>query len=398
MANELFIPSIEACAAFGINRKGVKKVNFTEKYSFLNGPQFADLKIYEEEQDMEEKYKNCLDEVIVKFLGNTPIALVPKKDPSGIVKMEYNSSKVSEAIENPLYTIRIIPPNPSWLEFNINHKWDENEGVVSKVLETIQETVDSVAGVVQTLKNVGDPKNPIAIKKILTDKQDQYISTDKISFNIPFILFTSGKATSGEKEKDFVDRWLRDIFKPLVLLTTWTYPKRATEITLSDGTKVSQDSINPDPSAPDRLKDKSNSNKSVQEKLLEISSMYPGVRVAIMEPPSYIAIEHSAGFFRFDVCAIEKISYKFEGPWIRASVSEESLEQSINNENFKTTRSRILEVSLPLVVSGSISVRVIEKLYADDWISMFEKSPLLKLRQGGKDIISVTKNRYQQRK
>jgi hypothetical protein len=50
-----------------------------------------------------------------------------------------------------------------------------------------------------------------------------------------------------------------------------------------------------------------------------------------------------------------------------------------------------------MVAKCELEIKVIEKMYADDWISMFENSPLLNTTSNGtvkqNGIVSVLKNR-----
>lgn len=375
----IWIPSLEACQQFGIERIGAKKLSEQTKYSFLNGPQFKNF-LKPEEKDA----PNCMDEVVIDFIGNTPTALKPRKDASGIVRMEYDlSTKVR--LSNPLFRFRIIPKQQDWLEFALDHNWDEKDGIVSQALDALANVVDSLSGILNTAKNVTNLDNPEALKSVTLDKQDAYKGTAKISFNIPFVLFTMGKPL--HQKDNFIKRWVLDIYKPLVFLTTWTHPKRDVGILKTkEGKEIDTSQAN---SASQLAQSNPKTDSGdIQEDILKLLSSYPGVRVAISEPPSYVRIFHTSGFFRFDICAITKLNYKFVGPWVKASAFTK------DGDNYSEIDRYLLDVSLPLVVDGSITVKVIEKLYADDWLNMFEHSPLLKAAgEVGEGIIKVNSNR-----
>ncbi|MCS7316903.1 MAG: hypothetical protein NZZ41_01085 [Candidatus Dojkabacteria bacterium] len=383
-SNVLYIPSLEACYQCGIERIGAPKLNPQRKLSFLNGPQFENFNKPEKEDK-----PLCMDEVVINFIGNNPTVLKPVTGEDNIIRMEYDLLTLKR-LNDPIFTIKVIPKQRDWLNFAFSHRWEEGNGIVGQVLEKIADVVDSFSGVLNAARNVTNYDKPSALKKVTLDKQDQFQESEKISFEIPFILFTIGKPLN--ENDNFVKRWVHDIYKPLILLTTWTFPKRFTGI-IETKDKKNIDTSNPGSvqqlTESAEFREKAKDEDNLQESILRFLSSYPGVRVAISEPPSYVSIKHTSGFFQFDICVINKVSYKFCGPWVKASTMFKD-----SNSMYGVER-ELLDLSLPLVVEGSISIKVIEKLYADDWISMFENSPILRLAgETGNEILNITKNRY----
>jgi hypothetical protein len=375
---DLYVPSVEACSAFGIQRAGSQKIN--DKLSFMKGPQFKNVAVTNPESG---DSRNAIDEVILEFIGNKPVSIKPKPGADGVVKMEIEQKE----IENELFTMRIAPSTTDWLKFNFSHEWSEGDGIMSRILDTISGLVDAASGIVNTAQNVGAGAGnnaPQPRRKVTLDKQDTYQKTDKVSFKIPFILFSAGGAAPGENP---IDNWVRDVYAPLLTITAWSHPKRVTGITGSDGKPV-EDSIGASVDAKAAEQAKENDTGGIEAPALSFLSSYPGMRVAISEPPSYVRVTHSSGFFQYNVCAITNFSYSFEGPWVKAYTL-------VNQDSITKQQKQLLDVTIPMVAKCELEIKVIEKMYADDWISMFENSPLLNTTSNGtvkqNGIVSVLK-------
>jgi len=179
----------------------------------------------------------------------------------------------------------------------------------------------------------------------------------------------------------------------LLTITAWSHPKRATEVvtTGEDGKPVSKsaDQIDQDLKNSAKKGSGDNADSGLQEKAVQFLSSYPGMRVAISEPPSYIRVTHSSGFFQYNVCAITNFSYSFKGPWVKAYSLVDDITKITNQQK------QLLDLTIPMVAECEIEIKVIEKMYADDWISMFENSPLLKSKSDGtvsSGIVNVMKS------
>jgi hypothetical protein len=366
---DLYVPSVAACEAFGIQRNGAKKIS--QGLTFLNGPQFSKSKVMQSEKT---EYDRVIDEVILEFVGNKPVAIKPKPGADGIVKMEIDP----KVIEESLYTIRIAPSSTDWLKFGFSHEWNEGDGIMAKILDTISGLLDSASGILNTAQNATGSNEPR--KRVTLDKQDTYSKTDKVSFKIPFILFSSGNPKGNNKNP--IEQWIEDVYAPLITITAWSHPKRATEIVgeNKDGSPITNEDA-----AATQLNSQSNAQSEagdgLQTKAIQFLSSYPGMRVAISEPPSYVRVTHSSGFFQYNVCAITNFSYSFKGPWVKA------WSLLPNTEKITDQEKQLLDVTIPMVAECEVEIKVIEKMYADDWISMFENSPLLKSR-GGEGTVS----------
>ncbi len=378
---ELICPSVDACKQFGIRRNGAASGdNTSPDYKFLKGPQFKGVKV---ENYSGGKAEGIIDEVILEFIGNKPITMKPKQD-GDIVKMEIDPKETNEV----LYTVKIAPKDTDWLSFNFSHEWSEGDGIMSKILDTVTGLLDSASGIINTGQNLkaaaGDSSSQPR-RKITLDKQDTYQKTDKVSFKIPFLLFSSGRGS----QENPVAQWVKDVYEPLMIMNALSHPKRVTGVVQfgegDNATKVDTADPNSGQKVADAQRQQSQTGDDMdkaQEKALQFLSSYPGMRVAISEPPSYVKVKHSSGFFEYNVCAITNFSYAFKGPWVKAS--------SLVDGKIINADKKLMDVTLPMVAECSIEIKVIEKMYADDWISMFENSAIRKSAGAAADgIVNV---------
>jgi hypothetical protein len=373
---DLYVPSESACAAFGIQRGGAKKI--APNLSFLKGPQFSgkDVNVTNPEK---QEYNRVIDEVILEFIGNKPVAIIPKQGDDGIVKMEIRQKE----IEQDLYTIRIAPSTTDWLKFGFSHEWNEGDGIMSRIMDTISGLIDSASGILNTAQNATGSNE--ARKKITLDKQDTYAKTDKVVLKIPFILFSAGSSPNSNLNP--IEQWVEDVYAPLLTITAWSHPRRALSVTgEKEGKPVTKDASQIQSELMNSQASSDSGDDGMQAKAIQFLSSYPGMRVAISEPPSYVRVTHSSGFFQYNVCAITNFSYSFEGPWVKA--------YSLLPPGKKITEQekQLLDVTIPMIAKCEIEIKVIEKMYADDWISMFENSPLINGRGGiSSGIVNVMK-------
>jgi hypothetical protein len=381
---ELICPSVDACNAFGIRRNGTAaSIADSNNYSFLKGPQFRDTKV---STYSGETPTSPIDEVILEFVGNKPVSIKPKRD-GAIVKMEIDPKD----IDNSLYTIKIAPNTTDWLNFNFGHEWSEGDGIMAKILDTIAGLVDSASGIINTAQNATGSRQPR--RKVTLDKQDTYQKTDKVEFNIPFLLFSSGYGKYNvDGSGNPIKQWVEDVYQPLMVITALSHPKRQTGVVTfgknKDGTANNVEAGD-NPSDAIRANQQSNSggNESTGDELqrnaVEFLSSYPGMRVAISEPPSYVRVRHSSGFFNYNVCAIKSFKYAFKGPWVKA--------YSLTNRKVFENDKQLMKITLPMVVECELGIKVIEKMYADDYIEMFRNSPIITAGDSGAVVDGIVK-------
>jgi hypothetical protein len=143
-----------------------------------------------------------------------------------------------------------------------------------------------------------------------------YNGTDKQSLTIDFILFTKSN-------------FLLDVFKPLMFLTSLSYPKRTLNGNFGDtsekvgNTLKSVAANNPQFNETIRTLLRASAN-GIQdagqflEKVENALSRYGGIgpyRYYISRRPEYMSIRHASGLFTFPLAYISNVSYDFQGPW-----------------------------------------------------------------------------------
>jgi hypothetical protein len=296
---------------------------------------------------------------------------------------------------------------PNWdhqngLEFNHEHTWGRSEDFFTHILKM---ATDIGAGAIrmaeriQQFSNNEGPNPNISIVK--PDIADTYQSTNRLTLEIPFTLFT---------KVDFY----RDIFAPIMLLNYLSFPKRkdptaqvqevlkntiaatkeATE-NLQGGTPTSDTEIS---SAEGDKEDTSGADSAMNF----MNSIIPGFRIFAADPPHYFNIRHSAGLFTFKNCVVSGFTYKYLGPWVnttnvvpKSQAGEENavgpgapgdsfsslgptdalkVRQKSFWEFWKTPNSindsqwtRTI-LTYPLAAECVLKLRVLDPVFAEDWI------------------------------
>jgi hypothetical protein len=224
---------------------------------------------------------------------------------------------------NLLGTFTVYPNNSDWLNLAHNHSWgSDNLSKIANMADSVLGVVDTVQALTSLFNNVGDSFTAGSEQSFAQginrriDTIDTYQSTDKLEITIPFVLFTK----SG---------FLEDIYRPLMLLTAMTYPKRllggniATDIKNSIGQleKITK-------SLPEgvfrsnalNLLDKAKENFP-DAKINEIENKagrlggYGPLRYFVTKRPEYMSMRHASGIIYFPMCFIKNIKYEFKGPW-----------------------------------------------------------------------------------
>jgi len=350
-------------------------------FGFLHGKQFEGINSTAPERvfNIVDSNNNSdgnntrFNEVILEFVGNTPYTTKPTESPegSGIYKLNYDQGKQTF---DPLMNIRIIPNDQDWLKFTMNHSWDEG-GIMAKILSTISEAGRFIDEAIETAGNLGGDQN-LTQRTLVSDILDRYQGTEKMEFTVPFTLFTAGGS---------LDRFIDDIFFPVYLLKAYSAGKRNIKLTrglfdtVDEGEPAPANAgqeggipaesgggpaENPQPTTAD----------DTENTLLDIANSYPGFRTFIVDPPSYISVRHNSGLFNFPRCAITSFDYQYKGPWVNAS----SDQQKMGQYSSYNAKRNIMEVSYPTICECNLTFKVLEQMYADDWITMFTDSPIVK--------------------
>lgn len=351
MAGKIYLPSEEACMAYGIPRVGTNpRTRGTKVAPFLSGPQFEKIKITNSfaSGSGNGDDKTRIDEIKLEFIGNQPYKLNFKTE-GDIQKAEFEGGKDDASILDMF----IAPNTTDWINFTSKHEWERPGGLITSLFESVTSLLSSGNGILTKILNASEAGSGTDLKReqsIVLDQADAYKSSSNIEFSIPFLLWSAGNS---------VDAWVRDIYLPIMLLTAWSYPRRAKTLSAVDTQKVLSEAGASKPANGDSIE------KNIQD---AINKIYPGTRITILDPPSYIRVKHTSGLFTFNRCVISSFNFKYLDPWVKATSSGSLGEME----------ETLLKKSLPMRAECNLTLRSIEKLYADDWISMYS--------QGLKDI------------
>lgn len=323
---------------------------------------------------------------------------------------------VSNSSSNLLGTYTIYPNNPDWLTMDHNHTWgNEQLSNIANMANTALGAVDTVQSLLTLFNNVSDSAQIGSEQSIAQriqrriDTVDTYQSTDRLQITIPFILFT---------KKDF----LRDVFRPLMLLTAMTYPKRLLGGNLGRDLQKASKQISklvgdlPDGAIKSALNNVSNIANEYSGKVgnvidsgeqsLSSAAGYGPFRYYVSKRPEYLSMRHASGLMYFPLCYITNINYEFKGPWYnfdgkplndpsKYSQLDKILRSEIINKNnidiFNNPNSKKLFYAYPSMAEVKITVRNALPFYRDDWMELFYGAGL-----GGQDLVNVTVNQTTQ--
>jgi hypothetical protein len=421
-----YFPTIEACSDFHIPRKGARrKSGGVSNAEFLSGPQFSNnsgrllgpnetistnlnkLNITEPESWANNSpetnaaagaahngiIRHSMDEVVLEFLGNTPYTTRTRVE-GDIVRVEYDRN-ATQTVANPepIAIVRIAPNSQDWMDLGIDHEWGDPGSILGSIFETISEGVNFVNDALQVYQTVSTGfrgAESAAQSRFLQNRNfkfdliDQYRDTSVPEITVPFTLFTAGGG---------IEDFIRDIYIPVMLMLAWSSPKRSTEpfniqeplSQLAESNVISSEGTGSGSNVPDAAntaeKDEiaaatqaggtgASQDASAQEEVLNaVQRFFPGFRFAVLDPPSYIRFTHTSGLFRFPQCAITSFRYNYKGPWIHAGSKTSKMENTLAA---LTNKGIMHERCFPAICECSLTLKVLDKMYADDWLGMFE--------------------------
>lgn len=346
MAGKIYLPSVEACSAYGIPRVGTNPRSKGTKLgaSFLSGPQFEKIQIakYNTAGAGDSDDQTRIDEIKLEFIGNQPYKLNFTTE-GEIQKASFEGGKDDESILDMF----IAPNTTDWVNFTSKHEWERPGGLITSLFESVTSLLSTGNGILTKILNASQAGSGTDLKReqsIVLDQADAYKSSSNIEFTIPFLLWSAG-ADAGA--------WVRDIYLPIMLLTAWSYPRRAKTLSAAETNKALSEAGAAQPS------NDNSPEKNIQD---AINKIYPGTRITILDPPSYIRVKHTSGLFSFNRCVITSFNFKYMDPWVKATTTG----------NLDDMTEKLLNKSLPMRAECSLTLRSIEKLYADDWIAMYK--------------------------
>lgn len=401
-ARNILLPTIEACDAFGIARTNESKQGLTsdDSIGFLTGSQFRtnifanDAKAIDKESvnnieglsdpSNANLKKNILDEVSLEFIGNAPTK-VSQREENGLVLTSIDMKEK----QDPYLTISVAPSDTDWMSFTHTHEWESGGGILQQILSTVSDFVQAGSDLITSFNNISSNVNGTNDFQAGRISRPDFTSTYKASspteFTIPFVLFTPGG-----RMQDFI----RDIYYPIMLFNYLSYPKRLS-MTKEEFDEERRENI--ENATGSATKESGGDNDLTSKYATQVTdtmnSLMPGMRYAILEPPSYVRVTHSSGLFRFPMCAITSFDYQYKAPWI--SMTKEEVKMPEYSAFTKDTT--FLKRGFPCIADCKITLRSVDPLYADDWAQMFNISDVVKVSNSDSSLDSVQTARKRDR-
>lgn len=399
--NLIYLPTVEACEFFKINRlpknysgsangsnrfnlnsaqnNGVQDFNTSSPSPAIpaTGPQFSTFNSTNYMSSLKALTVPAVNtrDIVVEVLTNRPYT-IKTKTVNGVTTSEYEYGKDGNG--GPLYRLSIAPTNPDGTPFELqithDHKWGTQSDIFSSILRGASQLIGQADDFIQKIKNVSNATGNASdgykqMPNRRFDLAETYSSTEKQTIDIPFTLFTPGGTSNGE------EAFLRDILDPITLITSFSYPKRQSEL----GQGVTGELANAVSTA-------TQSRTPEQEKLNSldlINSLNPGFRVFVADPPSYVNVYHQGGLFSYKNCYISKFTYKFRN-FVDGSDGE--IKNVVTDAGVAgILRSVVANANLayPVVAECVLTIGSTEPLFSDDFVALSMDRSNASLSTGG---------------
>lgn len=371
-APQILIPTESSCEAFGIHR--VPSSIGGRENAFLQGDQYYNENWYSKYESQGRPQETNVNEITLSFRQNLPYKLENKKE-GDLVKTDYK--QIEGANNKPFIKVKIIPnfDHETGLEISHGHKWDQATDMFTSIMSKAVGMLASFNNFLQrTQATVGNQTN--VTNRIRHDIEEQYVGSDRQKIVIPFSLFT---------KSDFIG----DILKPLMVLTSLSYPKRTGKNNAStlDGVadKIA-DAIKP-------VAGQSGADAARGAVTTEnLNKLIPGFRVFTFENPPLVDVSHSGNLFKYNNCYISNVTYNFLGPWINAGPGSDPNLEEAYKETFQNLRG--WKNTVPSRADCSIEIATREPHFADDYISILKEAEKNKNGAGSSDgLVNVLTNR-----
>lgn len=399
--NLIYLPTIEACDFFKINRlpknysgsaNGTNRFNMNSQQNNgvqdfntsapspsipATGPQFSTFNSTNYMTSLKSLTVPAVNtrDIIVEVLTNRPYT-IKTKTVNGVTTSEYEYGKDGNG--GPLYRLSISPTNPDGTPFELqithDHKWGTQTDIFSSILRGASQLIGQADDFIQKIKNVSNATGNASdgykqLPNRRFDLAETYSSTEKQTIDIPFTLFTPGGTSNGE------EAFLRDILDPITLITSFSYPKRQSEL----GQGVTGELANAVASA-------TQSRTPEQEKLNSldlINALNPGFRVFVADPPSYVNVYHQGGLFSYKNCYISKFTYKFRN-FVDGSDGE--IKNIVTDSGVAGILKSVVanaNLAYPVVAECVLSIGSTEPLFSDDFVALSMDRSNAALSTGG---------------
>jgi hypothetical protein len=167
------------------------------------------------------------------------------------------------------------------------------------------------------------------------------------------------------------EAFLRDILDPITLITSFSYPKRQSELgqgPLGELATVTAQKATDDPKA---------------NALNMINALNPGFRVFVSDPPSYVNVYHQGGLFSYKNCYIQKFSYKFRN-FVDGASTE--IKDVVSDGGIAGILKSVLansNLAYPVIAECVLTITTTEPLFSDDFIALSQDRSTASKNPGG---------------
>jgi hypothetical protein len=382
--NLIYLPTIEACDFFKINRlpknysggtsAGSSSFNLdapnpdvpTQPYATPSvGPQFSTFNTTNYINSLKQLSLPAVNtrDIVIEVLGNRPYT-IKTKTVDGVTTSEYNYGEGTNG-STPYYRLSIAPTNPDSSPFELEicheHDWGTQSDIFSSILRGASQLVGQADDFIQKIKNIGQAQGvggKDGFKQLPNrrfDLAETYSTTKKQSIEIPFTLFTPGGNGSNGQEN-----FLRDILDPITLITSFSYPKRQTELgqgPLGQLADFATTTATGDP------------NANVVD---TINALNPGFRVFVSDPPSYVNVYHQGGLFSYKNCYIQKFTYKFKNfvDGANGEIKDIVTDRNSGVSGILKSISANANLAYPVIAECKLEIGTTEPLFSDDFIAL----------------------------
>lgn len=278
------------------------------------------------------------------------------------------TSFVKNAKEKTMGSFTIYPNNPDWLSLSHNHTYSDTNPLESYINPVLQ-FVNTGTNLLKAVGNIAsnEPTSARAVRRV--DFVDQYQSTEKLSLNIPFVLFTKGN-------------FIEDIYIPIMFLTALSYPKRLYDSDIrEDGKKIAklfETNAGEESFLSEGASFLSERVSDVEDLVIKYGNV-GAFRYVITQRPEYLSVRHASGLFFFKLASILNFSYNYKGPWINSrgdvvpeAVGRNNFSQSLSNMLNRNKNRQKAPYAFPSIAECSMTVKSVEPLFRQDWLNLLQ--------------------------
>ena len=278
--------------------------------------------------------------------------------------------------ESTIGSFTIYPNNPDWLSMTHSHNYSD-ENPISSLVNPALQLLDTVTNISKAISTVAGESASARVSRRV-DFIDQYQNTEKLSFNIPFVLFTKSN-------------FISDIYVPLMFLTALSYPTRVfdSKNDIANFARTGVDLL-------DEGIEKGGQIVTSTENFLNKNANIGAFRYVIAERPEYLSVRHASGLFFFKLAAITNFSYTYKGPWINSrgdivpdAIGRNQFKQTLANITKRNSQRSKMPYAFPSIAECTLTIKCVEPLFRNDWLDLLSGAS----DSSGEGIVRVSESR-----